>query len=63
MLCFVCCREKPGDEEWIEVDKKKIPLLLNYAQCKLLEGDYYTVITHTTDVLKKDYGSHTPPAF
>ena len=63
MLCFVCCREKPGDEEWIEVDKKKIPLLLNYAQCKLLEGDYYTVITHTTDVLKKDYGRHTLPAF
>ncbi|KAK7087526.1 AH receptor-interacting protein-like [Littorina saxatilis] len=51
--------EKPGDEDWIEVDKKKIPFLLNYAQCKLLEGDYYTVITHLTDVLKKDYASES----
>ncbi|KAL8624690.1 hypothetical protein ACOMHN_038236 [Nucella lapillus] len=51
--------EKPGDEDWIEIDKKKIPFLLNYAQCKLLEEDYYTVITHTTDVLKKDHASES----
>lgn len=49
-------REKPGDAEWIELDKLKIPLLLNYSQCKLIAGDYYTVITHTTEVLQKDYG-------
>ncbi|KAK7485440.1 hypothetical protein BaRGS_00023388 [Batillaria attramentaria] len=49
--------EKPGDPEWVELDKKKIPLLLNYSQCKLLTEDYYTAITHTTDVLKKDYAS------
>ncbi|PVD31682.1 hypothetical protein C0Q70_07100 [Pomacea canaliculata] len=47
--------EKPGDAEWIELDKLKIPLLLNYSQCKLIAGDYYTVITHTTEVLQKDY--------
>ncbi|XP_054724004.1 AH receptor-interacting protein-like isoform X2 [Uloborus diversus] len=47
-------REKPGDEEWLVLDKMKIPLLLNYAQCKLLEKDYYPVIEYTTTVLEKD---------
>ncbi|XP_064481638.1 AH receptor-interacting protein-like [Ornithodoros turicata] len=47
-------REKPGDEEWKDLNKLKIPLLLNYAQCKLYEGDYYEVIRQTTEVLKTD---------
>ncbi|GIY11477.1 AH receptor-interacting protein [Caerostris extrusa] len=47
-------REKPGDKEWQELHKIKIPLLCNYAQCKLLEKDYYTVIEITTTVLEKD---------
>jgi len=50
----LCLREKPGDEEWTKLDKMKIPLLLNYSQCKLLLGEYYEVITHTTAVLEKD---------
>jgi AH receptor-interacting protein len=32
----------------------KVPLLLNYSQCKLLEEDYYAVIEHCTEALKYD---------
>lgn len=35
----------------------KVPLLLNYSQCKLLEKDYYKVIEHCTEVLKYDTGN------
>lgn len=28
--------EKPGDDEWHALNQKKLPLLLNLAQCKLL---------------------------
>lgn len=45
-------REKPGDEEWTELLELKIPLLLNYAQCRLSLKDYYPVIEHTTEVLE-----------
>lgn len=31
-----------------------MPILLNFAQCKLLEKDYYAVIEHCTEVLKHD---------
>eukprot|EP00795_Rhopilema_esculentum_P015785 gene15785-7084_t len=50
----LCLREKPGDPEWVELDKLKIPFLLNYSQCKLLDEDYYQVIKHTTTALEKD---------
>ena len=58
MLSFVynlcTCREKPRDEPWFELDNKKIPLLLNVSQCKLLLEDFYPVVEHTTEVLEKD---------
>ncbi|KAI4503599.1 hypothetical protein M0802_001002 [Mischocyttarus mexicanus] len=44
--------EKPNDEEWLTLNKMKVPLLLNYAQCKLLNKEYYSVIEHCTTVLK-----------
>lgn len=47
-------REKPGDEDWIRLDRMKIPLLSNYAQCKLIERDYYAVIEHLSEVVKRD---------
>lgn len=34
--------------------KLKVPVLLNYAQCRLLANDYYAVIEHCNDVLKLD---------
>ncbi|KAG8224205.1 hypothetical protein J437_LFUL002661 [Ladona fulva] len=54
MLEQLMLKEKPGDEEWIALQKMKNPLLLNYSQCKLLEGDYYNVIEHCSDVLKSE---------
>ncbi|CAL4058809.1 unnamed protein product, partial [Meganyctiphanes norvegica] len=45
-------REKPGDEEWEKLNELKIPLLLNYSQCQLLQGEYYPAIEHCSDVLK-----------
>jgi len=50
----LCLREKPGDKPWRELDRMKIPFLLNYAQCKLFLGDFYEVIEHTSTVLEKD---------
>ena len=32
-------REKPNDTEWLSLNEMKIPLLLNYAQCKLLNKE------------------------
>ncbi|XP_049851751.1 AH receptor-interacting protein [Schistocerca gregaria] len=49
--------EKPGDEEWNELNKMKIPLLLNYSQCKLYKREYYQVIEHCSTVLKDDPGN------
>lgn len=34
----------------------KIPFLLNYAQIKLQNKEYYSVIEHCTTVLKSDPG-------
>ncbi|XP_035213676.1 AH receptor-interacting protein-like [Stegodyphus dumicola] len=50
-------REKPGEEEWLALESLKIPILLNYAQCKLMQKDYYPVIEYTTTVLEKDPGN------
>lgn len=47
-------REKPHDTEWLDLIKIKIPLLLNYSQCKLINKDYYAVIEHCTEVLKHE---------
>ncbi|XP_012272721.1 AH receptor-interacting protein [Orussus abietinus] len=46
--------EKPNDTEWLALNKMKTPLLLNFAQCKLLEKDYYAVIEHCTTVLRSE---------
>ncbi|TRY70478.1 hypothetical protein TCAL_10314 [Tigriopus californicus] len=47
-------REKPNDEDWVKLRDAKIPLLLNFAQCRLSENDYYPVIEHCTEVLETD---------
>uniref|UniRef100_A0A182PPC9 AIP/AIPL N-terminal FKBP-type PPIase domain-containing protein n=1 Tax=Anopheles epiroticus TaxID=199890 RepID=A0A182PPC9_9DIPT len=47
-------KEKPDEPEWIELAQMKVPLLLNYSQCKLLEQDYYAAIEHCTEALKYD---------
>uniref|UniRef100_A0A2M4BUI3 peptidylprolyl isomerase n=1 Tax=Anopheles marajoara TaxID=58244 RepID=A0A2M4BUI3_9DIPT len=45
-------KEKPDEPEWVELARLKVPLLLNYSQCRLLERDYYPVIEHCTEVLR-----------
>lgn len=46
-------KEQPGSPDWIDLDLKITPLLLNYCQCKLLEGDYYQVLEHCSSILNK----------
>ena len=50
-------REKPHDEEWLALREQKIPLLLNFSQCKLLASEFYPVIEHCTEVLEIDPGT------
>lgn len=54
MLEQLMLAEKPNGEEWLALNQLKIPLLLNYAQCKLMLKEYYAVIEHCTTVLKHD---------
>ncbi|CAG0913241.1 unnamed protein product [Notodromas monacha] len=37
-------KEKPGDEGFLELERKKLPFLLNLAQCKLIQKEYYPAI-------------------
>uniref|UniRef100_A0A6B2E7A8 Putative aryl-hydrocarbon receptor-interacting protein n=1 Tax=Phlebotomus kandelakii TaxID=1109342 RepID=A0A6B2E7A8_9DIPT len=54
MLEQLMLREKPQDEEWMELFDMKKPLLLNYSQCKLNVKDFYPAIEYCTEVLKYD---------
>lgn len=54
MLEQLIIQEKPGDEEWKVLDDMKIPLLSNYSQCQLLMKEYYKVIEHCSEVIKRD---------
>lgn len=45
--------EKPNDTEWNNLAQLKVPLLLNYSQCKLLDQEFYAVIEHCSEVLDK----------
>ena len=47
-------RKKPKSDEWEAIERRKVPLLLNYSQCMLLKGDFAEVIRHTTTVLEVD---------
>ncbi|CAH0751598.1 unnamed protein product [Diatraea saccharalis] len=47
-------RERKTDEEWINLNNIKLPILLNYTQCKLKSGDYYAVIEHCNTILQYD---------
>ncbi|KAM7419252.1 hypothetical protein PAMA_016388 [Pampus argenteus] len=46
-------KEHPGDEAWIKLDNMITPLLLNYCQCKLMQGQYYEVIEHCSSLVFK----------
>ncbi|XP_076879034.1 LOW QUALITY PROTEIN: aryl-hydrocarbon-interacting protein-like 1 [Brachyhypopomus gauderio] len=46
-------REMPGDQDYINLSKLVIPLVLNYCQCKLELGEFYEVIEHTSELIDK----------
>ncbi|XP_006035963.1 AH receptor-interacting protein isoform X2 [Alligator sinensis] len=46
-------KEQPGSPDWIELDQKITPLLLNYCQCKLRSQEYYEVLDHCSSILNK----------
>ncbi|XP_060782579.1 AH receptor-interacting protein [Neoarius graeffei] len=46
-------KEQPGEESWIKLDRMITPLLLNYCQCKLIQGQYYEVLDHCSSLLNK----------
>lgn len=46
-------KEQPGSPDWIELDQKITPLLLNYCQCKLQCEEYYEVLDHCSSILNK----------
>lgn len=45
-------KERAHDPEWNDLADIKVPLLLNYSQCRLIDKDYYTVIQHCNEVLE-----------
>jgi len=47
-------REKPGEQEHQDLLQLKTPLLSNLSQCCLSLGDFYSTITHSTEVLQLD---------
>ncbi|CAF2664044.1 unnamed protein product [Rotaria sp. Silwood2] len=47
-------KEKPNDVEWRQLDLQRRPLLLNFVQCKLKLGDFYSAIEHATTILDSD---------
>ncbi|KAL4640569.1 AH receptor-interacting protein [Arapaima gigas] len=46
-------KERPGDEGWLRLDHMITPLLLNYCQCQLMQGQYYEVLDHCSSLLFK----------
>ena len=50
----ITTREKPGSDEWLEIEKMKIPFLLNFAQCMIKTKEFYKAIEHLTTVIEKD---------
>lgn len=49
-------QEQLGSPDWIELDQKITPLLLNYCQCKLQCEEYYEVLDHCSSILNKYEG-------
>uniref|UniRef100_A0A672N4G3 Aryl hydrocarbon receptor interacting protein like 2 n=1 Tax=Sinocyclocheilus grahami TaxID=75366 RepID=A0A672N4G3_SINGR len=53
LLRTVQSKEMPGDEDYINLGRLIIPLVLNYCQCMLELEEYYEVIENTTELLDK----------
>ena len=51
----------PGDEDYINLSRLIIPLVLNYCQCMLELNEFYEVILHTSELLDKHKGIPLTP--
>lgn len=47
-------KERPDDPEYLKLEDMRMPFLLNLAQVKLNQGQFYDCIKHTDEVLRKD---------
>lgn len=47
-------KERPRDDDWNRLNDMKNPFLLNLAQVKLTQGEFYECIKYTDEVLKRD---------
>lgn len=47
-------KERPRDSDWMKLDEMKTPFLLNLAQVKLTQGEFYECIKYTDEVLKRN---------
>lgn len=47
-------KERPKDSDWNRLNDMKAPFLLNLAQVKLMQGEYYECIKYTDEVLRRD---------
>uniref|UniRef100_A0A915MII1 AIP/AIPL N-terminal FKBP-type PPIase domain-containing protein n=1 Tax=Meloidogyne javanica TaxID=6303 RepID=A0A915MII1_MELJA len=54
LLDQLLLNEKPGDPEWLELDRRNIFLFLNLAQCFLNLGQFYEAINCANEVLNRD---------
>lgn len=46
--------EKPGEPEYLALDKKKVVFYTNIAECKLKNGDFYAAVEACDEALKRD---------
>ncbi|MBN3299755.1 AIPL1 protein, partial [Amia calva] len=57
LLRNVQAKEKPGEEDYVKLDKLITPLVLNYCQCMLELKEYYEVLEHTTELIERKKGN------
>jgi tetratricopeptide (TPR) repeat protein len=53
-LDSVMLQERPGSEDWDDMDRKKALFYGNIAQCKLAQADFYACISACDEVLQRD---------
>lgn len=53
-LDVLVLREKPGEPEWMVLDRQKVPFYLNLAQIKLKQQEYYAAVEAASEVLRRE---------
>lgn len=50
ILDQLCLHEKPGDADWVQLDKRKVPFFVNLAQC-LFKMKVWTYISSLKSIV------------